>query len=121
MATSSIEISVSWDEVPAGDQNGVISAYEVSVEPRTTFDGALTQTTFNVTNMTVLLGGLHPYVNYTISVRAYTSVGPGPNAAVTEATLQDSKLHSQPNVMYKEPRKLLALILLHEEENCGIH
>ena len=93
VATSAVEISVSWDEVAARDQNGIILLYEVVVEPQITFGGSLMQTTINVTNMTTPLSDLHPYVNYTISVRAYTSVGPGPSGTVTEATLEDSKLH----------------------------
>ena len=93
MAVSPDEISVSWDEVVERDQNGVILFYEVFVEPQTTFDGALMQNVFNVTNnMTTLVSDLHPFVNYTISVRAHTSVGPGPNGTTTVATLEDREL-----------------------------
>ena len=76
----------------ARDRNGIILLYEVVAEPQITFGGSLMQATVNVTDMTTLLGNLHPYVNYTISVRAYTSFGPGPFGTVIEATLEDSKL-----------------------------
>ena len=75
---SSVELCVTWDEVPPVDQNGIITIYEVFSVPETTFDGALLPDAINTTNMSLSLIDLHPHVHYTISVRAYTSVGPGP-------------------------------------------
>lgn len=91
-AVSSVEISVSWEEVPQADQNGIIIAYEVLSEPQVTFNGALMEEVINVTNMSVLLDDLHPFVNYSISVRAYTIVGDGPYATVVALTMEDSRL-----------------------------
>ena len=91
-AVSSVEISVSWEEVPQADQNGIVIAYEVLFEPQVTFDGALMEEVINVTNMSVLLNDLHPFVNYSISVRAFTIVGGGPCATVIALTLEDSRL-----------------------------
>ena len=82
-----------WDEVPPIDQNGIIIAYEVLSVPETTFDNALMPEAINTTNMSLPLVDLHPYVNYTISVRAYTSVGPGPSEAVVQITLEDRRLY----------------------------
>ena len=51
--------------------------YEVMYEQLMTF-GVLTPATVNTTNLTIIVGGLEEYVEYNISVRAYTSVGTGP-------------------------------------------
>ena len=79
-AVSSTEIDVSWEEVPAIDQNGVITMYQVQFEPLVTFEGQISTNSVNVTNasLSVTLTGLEEYVEYNISVRAYTSAGPGP-------------------------------------------
>ena len=80
LANSSTTIVVTWDIVPPIDQNGVITMYEVLYEPLETFGGAIQTQTRNVsgTEMSVVLTNLEEFVNYSISVRAYTSVGEGP-------------------------------------------
>ena len=68
--------------------------YEVMYTPLETFEGALESNSTIVLKpaRSVNLMGLEEYINYTISVRAYTSVGAGPySVAVTLLTLQDSK------------------------------
>ena len=68
------------DIVPEIDQNGVITMYEVLYVPLETFGGAIVPLSVNVTEpmrMTTLTD-LQEYVNYTISVQAYTNVGAGP-------------------------------------------
>ena len=77
-AISPTEIMVTWDIVPEIDQNGVITMYEVLYVPLETFDGAIGPLSVNVTGRMTTLTDLQEYVNYTISVRAYTSVGAGP-------------------------------------------
>ena len=73
------EIMVTWDIVPEIDQNGVITMYEVLYVPLETFDGAIGEnTTVVMTERMTILTDLQEYVNYTISVRAFTSVGEGP-------------------------------------------
>ena len=67
-----------WDEVVPIDQNGVITMYEVMYTPLEDFDGSIMTRTTNGTEPSLLLMDLEEYVNYTISVRAYTSVGAGP-------------------------------------------
>ena len=55
-----------------------------------TFDGALVTMTMNTSNTSIVLGGLQEYVEYSISVRAYTSVGPGPfSPGVDNRTFED--------------------------------
>ena len=81
IVVSSTEIVVSWEEVPAIDQNGVITMYEIQFVPLETFGGQITSDTVNTSDGSVLmmvLTGLEEYVEYNISVRAYTSAGPGP-------------------------------------------
>ena len=93
-AASPTFIMVSWDMVPPIDQNGVITMYEVLYEPQETFNGAIMSNTTTVDGMTLtaVLEGLEEYVNYTISVRAYTSAGEGPYTdGIIELTNEDGK------------------------------
>ena len=95
MTVSSTEIEVSWEEVPAINENGIIIVYEVQYEPLQTFGGTLVTETVNSTGPVLMMNiaGLQEYVEYNISVRAYTSVGPGPYSdPVTERTLEDGEL-----------------------------
>ena len=96
-ATSSISINVIWDEVPPIDQNGVITMYEILYIPLNDFGGLISANTTNVSksdfNATLL--DLQEYVNYTISVRPYTSEGPGPySPSMIVLTLEDSEFAS---------------------------
>jgi hypothetical protein len=54
--------------------------YEVLYEPLETFSGAIMSNTTVVNGETrdALLTGLEEFVHYSISVRAFTSVGEGP-------------------------------------------
>ena len=78
MAVSSTEIRVCWDQVPPINQNGEITTYEIQYVPLETFEGQISTNTVNTFNGSVLMTGLEEYVEYNISVRAYTSEGPGP-------------------------------------------
>ncbi len=76
------------------DQNGIITMYEVQYEPLETFDGLIQTHTVNVSALSrsVTLTDLQEFVNYTISVRAYTSEGEGPySVSVTIVTQEDGK------------------------------
>ena len=94
MAESSTEILVTWEEVPAIDENGDITMYEVEYMPLETFNGqiATNSVTVDPTLLNTTLTGLDEYVDYNISVRAFTSVGPGPYSdGMVERTLEDGK------------------------------
>ena len=94
LVNSSTTIEVTWDIVPPIDQNGIITMYEVMYQPLETFNGNISTQTMNVsgTEMSVILMELQEFVNYTISVRAYTSVRAGPYSdEVTVMTFEDSK------------------------------
>ena len=83
---------MSWSAVPSLDQNGMITLYEVRSEPLVTFDGALATSMSNTTSMSLVLYDLQEYVTYSISVRAYTSAGPGMySQPIIEQTLEDGE------------------------------
>ena len=88
---TSTSIMLIWEEVPAIDQNGVITQYEVEYN-QSTFDSVpATQNKIVNSTMTVPTG-LEEYVEYSIQVRAYTSVGPGPYSdVVMERTEENGK------------------------------
>ena len=93
VSVSPTAIQVTWNEVPAIDRNGIITQYEVEYN-QTTFSGATMSatTTVNSSTFTVDLTGLEEYVEYSIRVRAYTSVGAGPYSdVVIERTQEDGK------------------------------
>jgi len=62
--------------------------YEVLYRPLETFDGEIGQLTVNETlngtELETTLINLQEFVNYNISVRAYTSVGAGPYSEEVE-------------------------------------
>ena len=88
-ATSSTTIMVTWEDVPALYQNGIIINYEVQFEPLQ-FTEELMTNTINTTNLSASITGLEEYVEHNISVRAFTTVGPGPYSdPLTERTLED--------------------------------
>ena len=92
IAITSTEIEFSWQEVPPIDHNGIITTYEIEFMPLNTFGGTLVAETVNVSStvLKIELTALEEYVEYNISVRAYTSVGPGPYSdGVMETTLED--------------------------------
>ncbi len=80
-AQSSTLILVAWQPVPEINQNGDIVAYEVRYNPLETFGGQIATGYENTTSgsqLMITLEDLQEYVEYNISVRAYTAVGPGP-------------------------------------------
>ena len=90
MVLSSTEIEVSWEEVPAINENGIITMYEVQYIPLETFDEQISTNTVNTSMLFIVLTGLEEYVEYNISVRAYTSAGSGPYSdGVVERTDTD--------------------------------
>ena len=81
---------VTWEEVLPIDQNGII-IYEVQYEPLQ-FTESLSTLVVNTTDMAINLTNLQEYVEYNISVRAYTSIGFGPfSIEITERTFEDGE------------------------------
>ena len=92
MAVSSTEVRVTWENVPVIDQNGDIINYEIQIEPLQ-FPADIFVDQLTTTNLSIVVTGLEEYIFYNISVRAYTSVGPGPYSdPVTERTLEDGNI-----------------------------
>ena len=88
-ALHSTIIFVTWDEVAEVDQNGVITSYEVVVQPFTTFNGQIPSSqSLNVSTESAVLLGLEEFVEYNVTVRAFTVVGPGPFSEET-STITD--------------------------------
>ena len=94
MVLSSTEIKVTWDEVPSINRSGIIIMYEVQYIPLETFGQLSIETVITSGPVLILnLTGLEEYVEYNISVRAYTSTGPGPYSdPVTVRTETDGRL-----------------------------
>ena len=72
----------------------MIVTYEVQYEPLDAFGGLITTNATNTTRLNITLTSLEEYVEYDITVRAYTSEGPGPysDPPVTERTLEDGEI-----------------------------
>ena len=96
MNVTSTAILVTWDEVDPEDQNGEIVMYEIKYVPLETCSRSLATKTVAITDTSMLattLTDLEEYVEYNISVRAYTSVGAGPYSdPVIEKTLEDGEV-----------------------------
>lgn len=78
-------VTLAWS--PPGHPNGVILVYELLVQ----HEGPENTTAINVTDTSYQLTGLDPQQNYTIQVRAYTSVGPGVSSRVECTPLEIGK------------------------------
>ena len=93
ITSSSTAVLVTWDPVPEIDRNGIITQYEVEFNQNTFSEISLGNlTTTNGPQLMVELEGLEEYVEYTVRVRAFTSVGPGPfSVAVVDRTLEDGE------------------------------
>jgi len=91
---TSTTIRVFWQDIPPENKRGDIIAFEVVYVPLETFNGAISSSMLNASgsNFSVTLESLEENVNYSISIQAYTSAGPGPTSPTVHATtLEDSK------------------------------
>ena len=89
--SGSRSILVMWDEVPAAQQNGIITGYNITYESQTENDhgSVLAGRDDRQKN----LPDLKEYVNYNITVFAFTVKGNGPvnDPVIVVRTDQDSK------------------------------
>ena len=90
---SATSIFVSWDQVPADKQNGIITSYTIYYQSLTENDSGNVQVTGNPPAREGEITGLKEYVEYNITVLASTVKGDGPRSTPVEVvrTDQDSK------------------------------
>ena len=121
LTSSSTAIMVTWDPVPEIDMNGIITQYEVEFN-QSTFNEISTSnlTATNGPQLMMELEGLEEYVEYTVRVRAYTSVGPGPfSVAVVNRTLEDGEIRY--NIDHIHYYKQILLDCIESLENVVDH
>ena len=87
----STSLNISWEEIPPTSRNGIIITYEAVFEPLDTFEGRLTPVLLNTSDLYAALNELEEFVRYNVSVRAYTSVGPGPYSNEVFAMTQEDR------------------------------
>jgi len=88
--SSSTSILVMWDEVPADQQNGIITGYNITYKSQTENDNGNVRVNGSVRQTE--LTNLKEYVNYNITVFASTVKGDGPlSDPIVVRTDQDSK------------------------------
>ena len=82
---------ITWDEVPADKQNGIITGYTITYHSQTENDNGTVQVNGSVRQTE--LTNLKEYVNYNIAVFASTVKGAGPRSdpVIFVRTDQDSK------------------------------
>ncbi|CAH3043661.1 unnamed protein product, partial [Porites evermanni] len=85
--TSSTSISVSWEEVQAELQNGIITGYNITYQSLTETDNGFV--TAGPNDRQANLTGLKEFVEYNISVVAFTAKGDGPPFVFIVRTDQD--------------------------------
>ena len=88
---SSTSISVWWEEVQTDLQNGIITGYNITYESQTKKDNGVVLAGPN--DRQANLTGLKEFVQYNISVVAFTVKGDGPPSVIVVRTDQDSKLN----------------------------
>ena len=88
-----MEMLVKWDPVPEMERRGVIDHYEIQLNQSSFSE--ISSVISIITDSPVLMLTLHnleAFVEYSIAVRAYTSVGAGPfSPIVNNQTFQDGK------------------------------
>ena len=88
--TSSTSISVSWEEVQAELQNGIITGYNITYQSQTENDNGFVKA--GPKDLQANLTGLKEFVKYNISVVAFTVKGDGPPSVIVVRTDEDGKL-----------------------------
>ena len=87
--TSSTSISVSWEDVQAELRNGIITGYFITYQSLTENDNGIVEAGPN--DRQANLTGLKEFVDYNISVVAFTVKGDGQPSVLVVRTDQDSK------------------------------
>ena len=119
ITANSTAFQITWTKLSLDDSNGVIINYEVCYRLGSTVSHNCSQDMkFNVSdvNNTEIIG-LKPARKYTVAVRAYTKVGPGPlGTSKSETTNQSRKYYR--NIVGLECRRLCICRYILSSENC---
>ena len=89
--TSSTSISVWWEEVQTDLQNGIIIGYTIKYWSQTENDNGVVLAGPN--DRQANLTALKEFVEYNLSVIAFTAKGDGPPSVIVVRTDQESKLN----------------------------
>ena len=87
---SSTIIKVSWEKVQAELRNGIITGYVIMYQSLTENDNGRMQVPDPDTR-SIILARLKEFVDYNISVVAFTANGDGPPSIIVVRTDEDSK------------------------------
>ena len=113
MNSSSSSIVVTWDDVPAEHQNGIITGYRVYVRKSGSSEGWSEQ---DVGDKQFSASGLDFWTFYDIKISAKTSVGEGVQSAVVSSrTDEDCKKQLQCTLFFSripEPQCPLMFLVL---------
>jgi hypothetical protein len=86
-------LKLTWNKLSSDDSNGEIIKYEVCYQFGSTIsekDCSSSKTVTGVDNTMVDLTGLKPATMYTVAVRAFTKIGPGPLGDPMSQTTSES-------------------------------
>ena len=87
---NSSSVFVTWQPLPPEHQNGIVTAYVVSVS----LGNDTTPQLYNTSSLSLTLVGLLPFSTYTVAVAAETDIGRGPfSASFTIHTPEDGKAY----------------------------
>ena len=87
-----------WTEVPAHQQNGIITGYTITYKSQTEIDNG--NVAVNGSVRQIELTSLKEYVNYNITVFASTVKGDGSaSETIVVRTDQDSKFNMLPSIL----------------------
>ena len=95
---SSTEITVTWQNVVGPERNGIILGFRVHYKAIGQFAKDITEKVEVVNGgdaVEKVLGSLEKFMNYSITVLAFTSKGDGPRSdVITVCTDQDGKFNA---------------------------
>ena len=83
---------MAWEDVLAIDRNGILRQFEVKISQSTFADNPERSITTDASVFMLEWNDLEEFVEYNISVRAFTSLGPGPfSIVIMNRTFEDGK------------------------------
>ena len=77
ISVNATSLQVQWNPILSSLTNGLIVSYSINV---TEIESGIIIDMINVSQHTFVIGNLHPYYNYKISVAGSTVIGTGPYA-----------------------------------------